>query len=84
MVMKKKRRTMTNMTKTNGKSVKATVMECMPNIMFRLHTEEGEDIIAYLAGRMRVNKIKVMTGDTVLVELDPYKGKATNRIIRRL
>jgi translation initiation factor IF-1 len=72
------------MSKTNGNAVQGLVIESLPNTMFRLQLENGETVIAFLSGRMRVNKIKVMLGDKVTVELDPYKGKATNRIIRRL
>jgi translation initiation factor IF-1 len=44
--------------------------------------ENGELVLAYLAGKMRMHRIKVLVGDTVLLELDPYGGKA--RIVRRV
>jgi translation initiation factor IF-1 len=59
------------------------VMEALPNIMFkvRIDGEEGE-ILSYLSGKMRLHRIRVLVGDKVLLELEPYGGKA--RIIKRL
>jgi translation initiation factor IF-1 len=67
---------------TNTLEVQATVEEALPNTLFRIKLESGEGIIAYLAGKMRLHRIKVLVGDTVLVKLDPYGGKG--RITRRL
>ena len=67
---------------TKDQEVKATVEEALPNTLFRITLESGEGIIAYLAGKMRLHRIKVLVGDTVLVKLDPYGGKG--RITRRL
>lgn len=61
-----------------------TVEECLPDLRFRVNLDSGRQIIAYTAGKMRINKIKVIVGDRVAVEIDPYGGKATNRVIRRL
>ncbi len=61
--------------------VKATVLEALPNTMFRVTLESGETIVAYLAGKMRLHRIKVLIGDTVDVVIDPYGGKG--RIVRR-
>jgi translation initiation factor IF-1 len=64
-------------------AVRGTVEEALPNTMFRVLLEEsGELVLAYLAGKMRMHRIKVLVGDTVLLELDPYGGKA--RIVRRV
>jgi translation initiation factor IF-1 len=63
-------------------AVKATVTEALPNTMFRLELEGGESVIAYLAGKMRLHRIKVLIGDTVEVVMDPYGGKG--RIVRRI
>ena len=49
--------------------------------MFRINLETGEQILAYLAGKMRLHRIKVLVGDKVQLQLDPYGGRA--RIIRR-
>jgi translation initiation factor IF-1 len=67
---------------TQGQEVKAMVEEALPNTLFRLKLESGESILAYLAGKMRLHRIKVLVGDTVTVKLDPYGGKG--RITRRL
>jgi translation initiation factor IF-1 len=72
------------MTKTNIEPVEASVIEALPNAMFRLQLADGESVIGFISGKMRVNKIKVLVGDKVLVILDPYKGKTSNRITRRL
>jgi translation initiation factor IF-1 len=69
--------------------IEATVIECLPNLTYRVATDEvvgikSKELMCYLAGRMKMNKIKVMLGDRVRVVLDPHGGKATNRITRRL
>lgn len=59
------------------------VIESLPNIMFRvLLDESGEEILSYLSGKMRLHRIRVLVGDKVLLELEPYGGKA--RITKRL
>ena len=57
------------------------VDEALPNTLFRVKLPTGEIILAYLAGKMRLHRIKVLVGDRVQVQLDPYGGRA--RIIRR-
>ena len=59
-----------------------TVDEALPNAFFRVTLESGEQLLAYLAGKMRMYRIKVLVGDKVTVEIDPYGGKA--RIIKRM
>jgi len=61
--------------------VEGVVEEALPNTLFRVKTKDGQTILAYLAGKMRLHRIKVLVGDTVSVQLDPYGGRA--RIIRR-
>ena len=58
------------------------VEEALPNTLFRVQLESGELILAYLAGKMRLHRIKVLVGDKVSVEQDPYGGRG--RIVRRL
>jgi translation initiation factor IF-1 len=58
-----------------------TVTEALPNTLFRVDIGEGKIIISYLAGKMRMYRIKVLVGDRVEVLLDPYGGKG--RIIKR-
>ncbi len=64
-------------------TVRGTIEEALPNALFRVVLEEGgEQVLAYIAGKMRMHRIKVLVGDTVLLKLDPYGGRA--RIVRRL
>src|SRR5205807_4382560 len=59
-----------------------TVSELLPNATFRVKLENGHEIIAHTAGKMRKNRIRVLTGDKVLVEMTPYdltKGRITYR-----
>jgi len=58
-----------------------TVREALPNALFKVELEDGRETLAYLAGKMRLYKIKVLVGDKVKVEMDPYGGKG--RIVRR-
>ncbi len=68
--------------KKDDNIVQATVLEAMPNTMFKVQLANGEEHLAYLAGKMRIHRIKVLVGDTVMVKLDPYGGKG--RIIKRI
>ena len=58
------------------------VTEALPNTLFRVKTKEENEILAYLSGKMRMHRIKVLIGDSVEVVLDPYGGKG--RIVKRL
>lgn len=59
------------------------IVESLPNIMFRVKLDEtGEEILSYLSGKMRLHRIRVLVGDKVILELEPYGGKA--RITKRL
>jgi translation initiation factor IF-1 len=62
--------------------VRGIIQEALPNTMFRVELESGVVQVAYLAGKMRLNRIKVLVGDTVEVLQDPYGGKG--RIVRRI
>ncbi len=61
--------------------VEGIVDEALPNTLFRVKLDSGETILAYLAGKMRLHRIKVLVGDRVQLQLDPYGGRA--RITRR-
>jgi translation initiation factor IF-1 len=67
---------------TNAPDIQGIVEEALPNTLFKVHLDSGEEVLAYLAGKMRLHRIKVLVGDKVLLKLDPYGGKA--RITRRL
>ena len=58
------------------------VTEALPNAFFRVKLDTGDEILTYLAGKMRMNRIKVLIGDKVKVQIDPYGGKG--RITQRL
>ncbi len=58
------------------------VEEVLPNSLFRVRLENGELVLAYLAGKMRLHRIRVLVGDKTELVLDPYGGRA--RITRRL
>lgn len=62
--------------------VEGVVDEALPNTLFRVKLGGGDVVLAYLAGKMRLHRIKVLVGDRVQVQLDPYGGRA--RIIRRI
>lgn len=65
------------------KTVGGVVTESLPNTLFKVKIEgEENEILTYLAGKMRLHRIRVLIGDKVSVELDPYGGKG--RIVKRL
>lgn len=62
--------------------IKGSVEEMLPNATFRVKLENGHEIMAHLSGRMRMNKIRLLPGDEVRVEMTPYdltKGRITYR-----
>jgi translation initiation factor IF-1 len=62
--------------------MRGVVRELLPNAMFRVELENGHEILGHTAGKMRKNRIRVLVGDEVLVELTPYdltKGRITYR-----
>ena len=61
-----------------------TIVELLPNATFRVKLSNDHEIIAHTAGKMRKNRIRVLTGDKVLVEMTPYdltKGRITYRFM---
>ncbi len=70
------------MAKEEQIQMSGTVIDTLPNTMFRVELENGHVITAHISGKMRKNYIKILTGDTVKVELTPYdlsKGRITFR-----
>ena len=63
-------------------SIDGIVLEAFPNTLFKVELESGEELLCYLAGKLRRFRIRVLVGDKVRVDLDPYGGKG--RITRRL
>ena len=60
------------MTKQDFIEFKGKVTELLPNAMFRVKLENNHEILAHTAGKLRKNRIRVLTGDAVLVEVTPY------------
>ncbi|MBI4848115.1 MAG: translation initiation factor IF-1 [Nitrospirae bacterium] len=70
------------MSKEEAIEVQGTILENLPNAMFRVELENGQQILAYVSGKMRMHFIKILPGDKVTVELSPYdltKGRITYR-----
>lgn len=70
------------MTKEDLVEFNGTVLEVLSNAMYKVKLENGHEIIAYTAGRMKKNRIRVLAGDKVTVELTPYdlnKGRIVFR-----
>jgi translation initiation factor IF-1 len=64
--------------------MRGQVVELLPNAMFRVRLENDHEILGHTAGKMRKNRIRVLVGDEVLVELTPYdltKGRITYRFM---
>ncbi len=62
--------------------VQGTVLEPLPNAMFRVELENGHKVLAHISGKMRMHFIKILAGDKVTIELSPYdltRGRITYR-----
>ncbi len=62
--------------------VQGTVLESLPNAMFKVELENGHTVLAHISGKIRMNFIKILPGDRVTVELSPYdlsRGRITYR-----
>ena len=70
------------MAKSDAIELEGTVAEALPNAMFRVELENGHEVLATLAGKMRKFYIRVVVGDRVTVEMSPYdldRGRITYR-----
>jgi translation initiation factor IF-1 len=70
------------MPKEDSIEVEAKIIEPLPNAMFKVELENGQIVLAYVSGKMRMHFIKILPGDRVTVELSPYdltKGRITYR-----
>jgi translation initiation factor IF-1 len=70
------------MPKEDAIEVIGTVVETLPNAMFRVELENGHRVLAHISGKMRMHFIKILPGDKVTVELSPYdlnRGRITYR-----
>ncbi len=70
------------LTDEKGTNRMGVVSEALPNAMFRVELEPGNIVLAYLSGKMRIHKIKVLIGDKVELTMDQYGERG--RIIKRL
>ena len=72
--------------KTMSKDVielEGTILESLPNAMFRVELENGHEILAHISGKIRKNFIRILPGDKVKVEMTPYdlsRGRITYRL----
>lgn len=70
------------MAKEDTITLEGTVLETLPNAMFRVNLENGHKVLAHISGKMRMYYIKILPGDKVTVELSPYdltRGRITYR-----
>ena len=70
------------MSKQDAIEVEGTVLESLPNAMFRVKLQNDHEILAHISGKIRMNFIKILPGDKVTVELTPYdlnRGRITYR-----
>lgn len=70
------------MPKEDAIEVEGTVIEPLPNAMFRVQLDNGHKVLAHISGKMRMNYIRILRGDRVKVELSPYdltRGRITYR-----
>ena len=67
----------------NVRRLEGRVEEALPGATFRVSIEGGKTVLGHLSGKMRINYIKILPGDRVLMEFSPYDD-ARGRIVRRL
>lgn len=70
------------MPKEEAIEVEGTIVETLPNAMFRVELDNGHKVLAHVSGKMRMNFIRILPGDRVVVELSPYdltRGRITFR-----
>jgi len=60
------------MAKTDLLEVQGTILEVLPNTMFKVQLENGATILAHVSGKIRMNYIRILPGDTVVAEMSPY------------
>ncbi len=70
------------MIKEKNIEFKGTIIETLPNTMFKVKLENGSIIIAHISGRMRKNYIRILNGDKVIVQITPYDLKKGRIIFR--
>ena len=71
------------MTKKEAIEVEGTIIEALPNAMFRVELPNKHEVLAHISGKIRMHYIRVLPGDKVLIELSPYdlkRGRITYRL----
>jgi translation initiation factor IF-1 len=71
------------MAKKEAIEVEGTVVEALPNAMFRVELANGHEVLAHISGKIRMHYIRILPGDSVLIELSPYdlsRGRITYRL----
>ena len=66
-----------------GKQLEGVVMEVLPNTTFKVKLDDGREVLAHLAGKLRLNFIRIIAGDRVIVELSPYDEKRGRIVYRK-
>jgi translation initiation factor IF-1 len=69
--------------KKDSPKEKGQIIEALPSLLFRVRLDNGHEVLAHLAGKLKMNRIRVLPGDKVLVELTPYderRGIITYRL----
>ncbi len=70
------------MSKEDAIEVEGTILEPLPNAMFRVELDNGHKVLAHISGKMRMHFIRILSGDKVKVQLSPYdltRGRITYR-----
>lgn len=70
------------MSKSDVIEVEGTVIDALPNAIFKVELENGHEVLAHISGKLRMNYIRILAGDKVTVELSPYdltRGRITWR-----
>lgn len=73
----------TNKSSKDVIKVNGVVEEALPGASFRVKTADGKEVLAHLSGKMRMNYIKILPGDRVIMEMTPYDDRR-GRIVRRM
>ena len=71
------------MTKKDTIKLQARVTEALPNAMFRVELENGHRVLAHVSGKMRMNFIRILPGDSVVVEMSPYDLNRGRIVLRQ-
>lgn len=71
------------MPKKDSIRIDATVLEALPNAVFRVALENKHEVLAHVSGKMRMNFIRILPGDTVTVELSPYDLTRGRIVLRK-